>query len=151
MFRNSQLYYIQRRERDSNPRYLSVRRFSRPVHSTTLPSLQQECVDVASPWTRLIRVHCSFASAKVHILFKTTKFLALFLSLLPQNHKKVCSQPALFILLRYEKVKWLCISASLSDDDAECSKSYFLRGRASIVLRCNQFAFAVEASMNNVG
>ncbi len=29
-----------RRERDSNPRYLSVRRFSRPVHSTTLPSLQ---------------------------------------------------------------------------------------------------------------
>ena len=28
-----------RRERDSNPRYLSVRRFSRPVHSTTLPSL----------------------------------------------------------------------------------------------------------------
>ena len=29
-----------RRERDSNPRYLSVRRFSRPMHSTTLPSLQ---------------------------------------------------------------------------------------------------------------
>ena len=29
----------QRRERDSNPRYLSVRRFSRPVQSTTLPSL----------------------------------------------------------------------------------------------------------------
>ena len=28
-----------RRERDSNPRYLSVRRFSRPVQSTTLPSL----------------------------------------------------------------------------------------------------------------
>ena len=35
-----------RRERDSNPRYLSVRRFSRPVHSTTLPSLQMlsECL-----------------------------------------------------------------------------------------------------------
>ena len=31
---------FQRRERDSNPRYLSVRRFSRPVHSTTLPPLQ---------------------------------------------------------------------------------------------------------------
>ena len=30
-----------RRERDSNPRYLSVRRFSRPVHSTTLPSLHR--------------------------------------------------------------------------------------------------------------
>ena len=29
-----------RRERDSNPRYLSVRRFSRPVQSTTLPPLQ---------------------------------------------------------------------------------------------------------------
>ena len=28
-----------RRERDSNPRYLSVRRFSRPVQSTTLPPL----------------------------------------------------------------------------------------------------------------
>ena len=28
-----------RRERDSNPRYLSVRRFSRPLQSTTLPSL----------------------------------------------------------------------------------------------------------------
>ena len=38
------LVYIphnQRRERDSNPRYLSVRRFSRPVHSTTLPSLHR--------------------------------------------------------------------------------------------------------------
>ena len=31
-----------RRERDSNPRYLAVRWFSRPVHSTTLPSLQRE-------------------------------------------------------------------------------------------------------------
>ena len=29
-----------RRERDSNPRDLAARRFSRPVHSTTLPSLQ---------------------------------------------------------------------------------------------------------------
>ena len=28
-----------RRDRDSNPGYLSVRRFSRPVHSTTLPPL----------------------------------------------------------------------------------------------------------------
>ena len=28
-----------RRERDSNPRYLAVQRFSRPPHSTTLPSL----------------------------------------------------------------------------------------------------------------
>ena len=33
-------FTFQRRERDSNPRYLSVQRFSRPPHSTTLPSLQ---------------------------------------------------------------------------------------------------------------
>ncbi len=31
---------IQRRERDSNPRYVAVQWFSRPPHSTTLPSLQ---------------------------------------------------------------------------------------------------------------
>ena len=36
---NLAIYRTLRRERDSNPRYLSVRRFSRPVHSTTLPSL----------------------------------------------------------------------------------------------------------------
>ena len=35
-----------RRERDSNPRYLAVRRFSRPVHSTTLPSLLRCCIAV---------------------------------------------------------------------------------------------------------
>ena len=29
---------LKRKERDSNPRYLSVRRFSRPMQSTTLPS-----------------------------------------------------------------------------------------------------------------
>ncbi len=34
----------QRRERDSNPRYLAVQRFSRPPHSTTLPSLQSNIV-----------------------------------------------------------------------------------------------------------
>ena len=31
--------FSQRRERDSNPRYLAVQRFSRPPQSTTLPSL----------------------------------------------------------------------------------------------------------------
>ena len=30
-----------RRERDSNPRYISAQRFSRPPHSTTLPPLQR--------------------------------------------------------------------------------------------------------------
>ena len=34
------LHSSSRRERDSNPRYLSVQRFSRPPQSTTLPSLQ---------------------------------------------------------------------------------------------------------------
>ena len=32
-----------RKERDSNPRYLAVRRFSRPVQSITLPSFQISC------------------------------------------------------------------------------------------------------------
>ncbi len=35
-----------RRERDSNPRYLSVQRFSRPPQSTTLPSLQARCKNI---------------------------------------------------------------------------------------------------------
>lgn len=44
---------IGRRERDSNPRYLAVRRFSRPLQSITLPSLQsvsfflRRCKDTA--------------------------------------------------------------------------------------------------------
>ncbi len=38
-----------------------------------------------------------------------------------------------------------------SDDDAECSKSYFQRGRASIALRCCQLVLAVGTSMNNAG
>ena len=38
-----------------------------------------------------------------------------------------------------------------SDDDAECSKSYFQGGRASIALRCCQFVLALGMSMNNTG
>ena len=38
-----------------------------------------------------------------------------------------------------------------SDDDAECSKSYFQRGRVSIALRCSQLVLAVGTSMNNAG
>ena len=38
-----------------------------------------------------------------------------------------------------------------SDDDAECSKSYFQRGRVSIALRCSQLVLAVGTSMNNEG
>ncbi len=32
--------YLKRRDRDSNPGYLAVQRFSRPPQSTTLPPLQ---------------------------------------------------------------------------------------------------------------
>ena len=35
-------YCFQRRERDSNPRRLSPQRFSRPPHSTALPSLRRK-------------------------------------------------------------------------------------------------------------
>ena len=35
----------QRRERDSNPRKLALQRFSRPPHSTTLPSLHFVRID----------------------------------------------------------------------------------------------------------
>ena len=38
-----------------------------------------------------------------------------------------------------------------SDDDAECSKSYFPGGRASIALRCCQLVLTVGTSMNNAG
>lgn len=38
---NRSLNCSKRRERDSNPRYLAVRRFSRPLQSTTLPSLRK--------------------------------------------------------------------------------------------------------------
>ena len=34
------LHSFQRRDRDSNPGYLAVQRFSRPPQSTTLPPLQ---------------------------------------------------------------------------------------------------------------
>jgi hypothetical protein len=33
---------LKRRERDSNPRKLSLQRFSRPPHSTALPSLRRK-------------------------------------------------------------------------------------------------------------
>ncbi len=37
-----------RRRRDSNPRYLAVRRFSRPVQSTTLPLLRRKSTSFCS-------------------------------------------------------------------------------------------------------
>ena len=60
-------YRTLRRERDSNPRYLAVRRFSRPVHSTTLPSLHAN-------YGRLFL----FASAKIHNVWQYAKYLLYF-------------------------------------------------------------------------
>ena len=53
LFTYNVLHITKRRERDSNPRYLAVRRFSRPLQSITLPSLQgssflqRRCKDTA--------------------------------------------------------------------------------------------------------
>ena len=52
---------VLRRERDSNPRTLSGQRFSRPPHSTTLPSLQ-----------------FPFGTAKVEINLYSAKNIVLF-------------------------------------------------------------------------
>ena len=54
-----------RRERDSNPRYLAVRRFSRPVHSTTLPSLLRCCIAVLT-------------GAKIRSIFDIAKRFGIF-------------------------------------------------------------------------
>ena len=60
---------VQRRERDSNPRKLSLQRFSRPPQSTTLPSLQY---DVSMKIISLFRL----TSAKVRTIFELCKYLA---------------------------------------------------------------------------
>ena len=59
---NFQFSCFLRRGRDSNPRYLSVRRFSRPVQSTTLPPLQK----------------CIFRCRNVVSLFNECKGIAYF-------------------------------------------------------------------------
>ena len=58
---------LERRERDSNPRYLAVRRFSRPVHSTTLPSLQ---------FSRMTIAWFLKASAKVMLYIELRKYFS---------------------------------------------------------------------------
>ena len=50
---------IQRRERDSNPRYPKVQRFSRPPQSTTLPSLQY-CYSFAAKSTIFWLCKCRY-------------------------------------------------------------------------------------------
>ena len=61
--------FFLRRERDSNPRYLSVQRFSRPPHSTTLPSLQDF----------LSEVLFLKSDAKVRFYFKSANSSRVFL------------------------------------------------------------------------
>ena len=65
------LFYIlfQRRDRDSNPGYLAVQRFSRPPQSTTLPPLQNFLL------SEVLSVE---SGAKVRIIFKSANILIIF-------------------------------------------------------------------------
>ena len=63
--------FFLRRERDSNPRYLAVQRFSRPPQSTTLPSLQ----------TSSSRVLVFKSDAKVRLFFESASFWSTFFHL----------------------------------------------------------------------
>ena len=62
---------VLRRERDSNPRYLAVQRFSRPPQSTTLPSLQ----------TSYPRVLVFKSDAKVRLFFDSASIRPVFFHL----------------------------------------------------------------------
>ena len=79
------LVRISRRERDSNPRCLSARRFSRPVYSTTLPSLLQ---------FRKTGFGLK-ADAKVMPFFGITKFFRYFFTILPNIYSTVSSNTRL--------------------------------------------------------
>ena len=76
-----------RRERDSNPRYLSVRRFSRPVQSTTLPPLLRFFMlskEVVFPFD-VAKVYqmfglCKCLGRKMKNIFIMLFFLFMFLS-----------------------------------------------------------------------
>ena len=57
--------YLKRRDRDSNPGYLAVQRFSRPPQSTTLPPLQDFFSEVLSVES----------VAKVRLYFKYARLL----------------------------------------------------------------------------
>ena len=61
----------QRRERDSNPRYLAVQRFSRPPQSTTLPSLQNSHT----------RVLVFKSDAKLRLIFESASVWTTFFHL----------------------------------------------------------------------
>ena len=57
--------YLKRRDRDSNPGYLAVQRFSRPPQSTTLPPLQNFLSEVL--FVEIV--------AKVRLYFKYARLL----------------------------------------------------------------------------
>ena len=84
--------YLKRRERDSNPRYLSVRRFSRPVHSTTLPSLHRvlDPIDIVLLYvtTRyVVLLICGCKGSSFYLICKT--FRNFFLKNMKKEHKNM--------------------------------------------------------------
>ena len=68
--------FIQRRERDSNPRKLSLQRFSRPPQSTTLPSLQWS--SIWFPSAKVIRFFepCKYFDEKISKKFISPRFFS---------------------------------------------------------------------------
>ena len=67
------IFCLMRRERDSNPRNIAVQRFSRPPHSTTLPSFQVGCAP------RLPHnAHCRIYNRRGLPLFCATKVTQFF-------------------------------------------------------------------------
>ena len=62
------IYTFWRRERDSNPRYLAVQRFSRPPQSTTLPSLQNS----------FARALLFKSDAKIQLIFESASHFQYF-------------------------------------------------------------------------
>ena len=88
------LLFFLRRGRDSNPRYLSVRRFSRPVQSTTLPPLQK----------------CIFCCRNVVSLFNECKGIAYF-GIVQENCEKYffVFPPVLCVLCIYVAMLYACL------------------------------------------
>ena len=68
--------FFLRRERDSNPRYLAVQRFSRPPQSTTLPSLQNSFSEVLV-FKSDAKVRLFFESANISVFFFEKKSFTL--------------------------------------------------------------------------
>ena len=93
-----------RRGRDSNPRYLSVRRFSRPVQSTTLPPLQK----------------CIFRCRNVVSLFNECKGIAYF-GIVQENCEKYffCFSFCLMCFV-HKRCNAICLSFLLAVTHGTC-------------------------------